>query len=120
MNKQGVVGEQALYRKVTGILDAARSRVGRTVNAEMVVAYWRIGREVVEVEQRGTKRADYGDRVLERSKIVADVWGYDSDVGENTLEAFVRLLRQKIEIEDAPKLIRTVRGVGYMLSAEMA
>ena len=60
------------------------------------------------------------DRVLERSKIVADVWGYDSDVGENTLEAFVRLLRQKIEIEDAPKLIRTVRGVGYMLSAEMA
>lgn len=66
MNELGVVGEEALYRKVTGILDDARGRIARTVNTEMVVAYWRIGREIVEVEQSGNDRAEYGDRVLDR------------------------------------------------------
>lgn len=53
MNELTVVGEEALYSKVTGILDEARGRVARTVNTAMVEAYWRIGREIVEVEQRG-------------------------------------------------------------------
>ncbi len=66
MSNLGAVGEEALYRKVTGILDDARGRVVRTVNTEMVVAYWRIGREIVEVEQGGETRAGYGGRVLER------------------------------------------------------
>lgn len=54
-------------------------------------------------------------RVLPRSRIVELVWGFDADVEENTVEAFIRLLRQKIELPNEPKLIRTVRGIGYML-----
>ena len=54
-------------------------------------------------------------RVLPRSQIVSAVWGGNSDVEDNTLEAFIRLLRQKIELPDRPRLIRTVRGVGYSL-----
>ena len=54
-------------------------------------------------------------RVLSRSAIVEAVWGYDADIEENTLDAFIRLLRNKIEAPGMPRLIRTVRGVGYAL-----
>lgn len=53
-------------------------------------------------------------RVVTRETILESVWGYDSDVNENTLEAFVRLLRLKIDTSN-PKLIHTVRGVGYVV-----
>ncbi|MBV9304684.1 MAG: response regulator transcription factor, partial [Acidobacteriaceae bacterium] len=57
-------------------------------------------------------------RVLARSTIVEAIWGYDSDVEENTLDAFIRLLRHKIEFPETPKLIRTVRGIGYCLQEQ--
>jgi DNA-binding response OmpR family regulator len=57
-------------------------------------------------------------RVLSRSSIVEAIWGYNSDVEENTLDAFIRLLRQKVELPEMPKLIRTVRGVGYCLQEQ--
>jgi len=57
-------------------------------------------------------------RVLPRSTIVEAIWGYDSDVEENTLDAFIRLLRHKIELPETPKLIRTVRGIGYCLQEQ--
>jgi DNA-binding response OmpR family regulator len=43
------------------------------------------------------------------------VWGFNGEVGENNVEAFVRLLRNKIDLSFEPKLIYTVRGVGYCL-----
>jgi DNA-binding response OmpR family regulator len=56
-------------------------------------------------------------RVVTRQSILEAVWGFDTEVSENTLEAFVRLLRMKIGT-DAPKLIHTVRGVGYCLKEQ--
>jgi two-component system response regulator MprA len=53
-------------------------------------------------------------RVVSRETILESVWGYDTDVSENTLEAFVRLLRLKVDTRE-PKLIHTVRGVGYVV-----
>jgi len=53
-------------------------------------------------------------RVISRDTILGSVWGYGCDVNENTLEAFVRLLRLKVDSRE-PKLIHTVRGVGYMM-----
>jgi DNA-binding response OmpR family regulator len=53
-------------------------------------------------------------RVVRRETILESVWGFDCDVNENTLEAFVRLLRLKVDTRE-PKLIHTVRGVGYAL-----
>ena len=58
-------------------------------------------------------------RVIGRDTILESVWGYGSDVGENTLEAFVRLLRLKVDTRE-PKLIHTVRGVGYVLERRAA
>ncbi len=57
-------------------------------------------------------------RVLSRSTIVEAVWGFDTDIEENTLDAYIRLLRNKVELPDAPRLIRTVRGIGYSLAEE--
>jgi predicted nuclease of restriction endonuclease-like (RecB) superfamily len=53
-----------LYRRVADILHAARSQVERTVNTTMVHAYWIVGREIVEVQQRGQARAGYGDELV--------------------------------------------------------
>ncbi len=53
-------------------------------------------------------------RVLERESILEGVWGFGCEVNENTLEAFVRLLRVKLDFRQ-PRLIHTVRGAGYML-----
>lgn len=52
-------------------------------------------------------------RVASRQAIVEAVWGLESDVEENTLDAFVRLLRRKVDQHHKVKLIQTVRGFGY-------
>ena len=54
-----------LYERVRKILEAARSRVARSVNSEMVQAYWHIGQSIVEHEQQGNERAEYGRQLIE-------------------------------------------------------
>jgi two-component system response regulator MprA len=54
-------------------------------------------------------------RVLERSFILEEVWGYDFPTTANSLEVYVGYLRRKTEAEDERRLIHTVRGVGYVL-----
>lgn len=54
-------------------------------------------------------------RPVSRKTILESIWGFESDVEENTLEAFVRLLRNKVDVPFEPKLIHTVRGVGYCM-----
>ena len=56
-------------------------------------------------------------RVLERSFILEEVWGYDFPTSANSLEVYVGYLRRKTEAEGEPRLIHTVRGVGYVLKA---
>ena len=54
-------------------------------------------------------------RVLDRSFILEDVWGYDFPTTANSLEVYVGYLRRKTEADGEPRLIHTVRGVGYVL-----
>ncbi len=54
-----------LFERVATILDEARARVVRVVNTEMVLAYWQIGREIVEHLQRGDVRAGRGEALIE-------------------------------------------------------
>jgi len=56
-------------------------------------------------------------RVASRQAIVEAVWGLESEVEENTLDAFVRLLRKKVDQQHKVKLIQTVRGFGYCVRA---
>ena len=57
---------QAVYGDVSKIIDAARESAARSVNAAMTAAYWLIGRRIVESEQSGEERAEYGTALLER------------------------------------------------------
>ena len=54
-------------------------------------------------------------QVLDRAKILEDVWGYDFPTTANSLEVYVGYLRRKTEAEDESRLLHTVRGVGYAL-----
>ncbi|MEV4234684.1 MULTISPECIES: response regulator transcription factor [unclassified Nocardia] len=54
-------------------------------------------------------------RVLTRSRILEEVWGYDFPTSGNALEVYIGYLRRKTEAEGEARLIHTVRGVGYVL-----
>jgi two-component system response regulator MprA len=53
--------------------------------------------------------------VLTRSLIFERVWGYDFGAGSNSLDVYIGYLRRKTEAGGRPRLIHTVRGVGYAL-----
>lgn len=53
-----------LYKKVSGYIDHARKNVQKTVDTEIVKAYWLIGRDIIEEEQHGEQRAEYGKSLL--------------------------------------------------------
>lgn len=78
---------QAVVARVVAILKEARARVARSVNSTQVVANWLVGREIVEAEQAGTRRATYGAALLKQlseSLTVSFGKGYSVD----NLEAF--------------------------------
>jgi predicted nuclease of restriction endonuclease-like (RecB) superfamily len=54
-----------LYQKASSYIDRARQMIYRTIDTEMVKAYWCIGRDIVEEEQQGKKRAEYGGFLLD-------------------------------------------------------
>lgn len=56
-------------------------------------------------------------RVAMRAAIIEGVWGFDREVNENNLDAFMRLLRRKVDENAKERLIHTVRGVGYIVRA---
>jgi DNA-binding response OmpR family regulator len=57
-------------------------------------------------------------RVVSRDSLIENVWGAGSDIESNTLDAFVRLLRAKIEAPGEARLLQTIRGIGYCLRTE--
>ena len=58
-------GKDTLFDRIVSILEQARGNVVRAVNTNMVLAYWLIGREIVEEIQRGKERAKYGEKVIQ-------------------------------------------------------
>lgn len=63
-----------VYERIREIIEHARRNIVRAVNTEMVAAYWHIGKEIVEEEQRGKTRANYGEAILKKlsDKLTAD------------------------------------------------
>jgi predicted nuclease of restriction endonuclease-like (RecB) superfamily len=91
-----------LFARVVAILEQARARVVRSVNREMILAYWHIGREVIEHQQGGHKRAAYGEVVLEQlSHRLTAAFGRGFDVTNlRKMRQFYRMF----EIRDALRL----------------
>ena len=57
---------ESVLSEVAGLLETARRAAARSVNAVMTATYWQIGRRLVEVEQQGQDRAEYGEKLIER------------------------------------------------------
>jgi heavy metal response regulator len=102
-------GEGAILRIADLTLDPARRLVHR-------------GEEPIELTAREYSLLEYfmrnPGRVLTRTMIAERVWGYDFDSMTNVIDVYVNYLRKKIDADREPKLIQTVRGVGYVLRAE--
>ena len=86
-------GKVPLYERIRQILESARTKMARTVNTTQVVANWLIGREIVEEEQQGETKADYGKHLLAdlSARLKQDFGaGYSVD----NLEMFRRFYRE--------------------------
>jgi two-component system copper resistance phosphate regulon response regulator CusR len=90
-------------------LDSARRTVSR-------------GGERIDLTPREFTLLDYfmrnPGRVLTRTMIAEHVWDYSFDTSTNIIDVYVNYLRKKIDAGQTPKLLHTVRGVGYVLKAE--
>jgi heavy metal response regulator len=79
------------------------------------------GGEKIELTPREFALLDYfmrnPGRVLTRTMIAEHVWDYSFDTSTNVIDVYVNYLRKKIDTDRAPKLLHTVRGVGYVLKA---
>ena len=60
------IKQRGVYERIRAIIENARGNIARAINTEMVMAYWHIGREIIEAEQRGKARANYGELILGR------------------------------------------------------
>jgi heavy metal response regulator len=111
---------RALLRRQTGggpavlkyadlLLDPARRTASR-------------GGEKIELTSKEFALLEYllrhPGRVLTRTRIIEHVWDYDFDSGTNLVDVYINYLRKKVDSGREPKLIHTVRGVGYVLKAE--
>ncbi|MFH0939962.1 MAG: PDDEXK nuclease domain-containing protein [Planctomycetota bacterium] len=104
----------ALYGRIREILESARAGVARSVNTTQVVANWLVGREIVEEEQKGARRAGYGERLIaELSDRLLKNYGKGYSV--NNLEHFralyliyPELLRNQISHAPSGKSVKAI------------
>jgi DNA-binding response OmpR family regulator len=105
VSRRGAITRPVCLQVADVKLDPASHRVTR-------------GEEVVSLTPREYRLLELlmrnSGRVISRDSILESVWGFSSEVNENTLEVFMRLLRMKIDLRE-PMLIHTVRGAGYMM-----
>lgn len=62
----------------------------------------------------------YPEKTLTREELLLNIWGYDFETQSNVLEVYMNFLRKKVDATAGPKLLHTVRGVGYVLREEPA
>jgi DNA-binding response OmpR family regulator len=77
------------------------------------------GEAPIELASREYRLLEYlmrsAGRICGRMAIVENVWDYDFDPGTNLVDVYIMRLREKIDAGFEPKLLQTVRGVGYVL-----
>ncbi len=74
--KEKRLSQESLFIRISQIIEISRSRIAKTINTQMVSAYWLIGKEIVSEEQKGKARAEYGKRIIEKlSKQLIEKYG---------------------------------------------
>ena len=121
------------FEELLARIRALKRRPVKTVEDTLEVGGLRVNTRTYEVRREGKTiklsqkefalleyLARNANKILSKDKIISHVWNYDSDILPNTLEAFIKNLRKKID-QPFPKrqpLIHTVRGFGYKLSSD--
>jgi len=111
---------QALIRRSTGQIEPTRLSLG-DLSLELLSRRAERGGHAIELRPREFSLLEYlmrnQGRVLTKTMILSHVWGYNFDPGTNVVDVLVSRLREKIDRDYEPKLLHTVRGVGYVLKA---
>ena len=89
LRKSATSADNPLFDRIVTILEQARGNVVRAVNTNMVLAYWLIGREIVQELQAGEERAEYGRKVIEDLSVRLTV-RYGQGYSEQSLQNFRR------------------------------
>ncbi len=115
-------GYPALLADVLGVLETARTVAARSINTVMTATYWDIGRRIVEEEQRGASRAQYGEELLDRlSKDLTSTHG--RGFGRRNLfqmRAFYLTYRFPTGATTASSLVPSSRQIVQTASAQSA
>ncbi len=117
-----VVRLQALLRRA-GTASAATTRLrAADLSLDLVSREVRRGSKRIELQPKEFSLLEYllrnRDVVLSKSTIMEQVWGYDFDPQTNIVDVLVSRLRSKVDKGFEPKLIHTIRGVGYVLKTD--
>ncbi|MGN0886229.1 MAG: response regulator transcription factor [Candidatus Spyradenecus sp.] len=109
---------QALLRRTAPQREQTRLQVGSLILDRLTRTVTREG-QPIELQRLEFLLLEYlmrnRGRVVSKSTIIEHVWGYDFNPGTNVVEARVCRLREKVDKPFEPKLIRTVKGFGYVL-----
>jgi two-component system OmpR family response regulator len=109
---------QALIRRSTGAAEPTTLSAG-DLTLDLLTREVRRGDQPVELRPREYALLEYllrhVGKVLTKTMILSHVWGYNFDPNTNVVDVLVSRLREKIDRNFEPKLIHTVRGVGYVL-----
>ncbi|MET3924539.1 response regulator transcription factor [Devosia sp. 2618] len=109
LRRRGGTEQPKLLRAGDIVLDAAAHRVSKagtplqlTLKEFELLAYLMVN----------------ADKVVSRQRLLSSVWDYGYDPGTKIVDVYIRYLRKKIDSADAPSLIQTIRGVGYMMTRQ--
>jgi two-component system, OmpR family, response regulator len=109
---------QALIRRATGATEPTRLSV-RDLTLDLLTRRTERAGRALDLRPREFALLEYLMRnpghVLSKTMILSHVWGYNFDPGTNVVDVLVSRLRDKIDRDFEPKLLHTVRGVGYVL-----
>lgn len=89
MSENSMLGSDNLFIRIRKILKEARNKVYRTANTEMLSAYWNVGREIMEEEQKGKERAAYGSALIKGLSIKLT-----KEYGKGFTETNLKYMRQ--------------------------
>ena len=109
---------QALIRRSTGQAEPTRLSLA-DLTLDLLGRGAERGGRAIELRPREFSLLEYllrnQGRVLTKTMILSHVWGYNFDPGTNVVDVLISRLREKVDRDFEPKLIHTVRGVGYVL-----
>jgi two-component system OmpR family response regulator len=109
---------QALIRRSTGAAEPTTLTAG-DLTLDLLTREVRRDNQLIELRPREYALLEYllrhAGKVLTKTMILSHVWGYNFDPNTNVVDVLVSRLREKIDRSFDPKLIHTVRGVGYVL-----